>query len=694
LFADLQTSIFVSKCLILMRLQINNRKPAVMKKTLILLSILTAFVASAQSIEINPNGGTNASAILDLKSTTKGFLLPRMTNDQMRAIPSPAQGLLVFCTNCGTTANGEYYFYKGTAWVILSSTTVTSFTSIGAVSDVASSQGATVTSDGVLNLAPANASNPGIVTKTDQTFGGVKTFSSGIMGNMTGNVTGNVTGNAATVTTNANLTGDVTSIGNAATVVKINGTSFSGLPTGILKNTTSTGVPTIATAGTDYQLPISLTTTGSGVATLSSNTLNIPNVSYNLPTATSSVLGGVKPDGTTILNDNGVISVAPGAGGGVPYTGATGAVNLGTYDLTVNGLTVGKGAAGISTNTAVGINALSLSNTGSGNTANGYFALKSNTTGENNTAIGLGTLSLSNTGSGNTANGYFALKSNTTGENNTANGSNALKFNTTGSNNTALGYSADVIAFDLTNATAIGYQALVTESNKIQLGNSSVTAVQLGTADKVTLETGYVKITGGTPGAGKVLTSDADGLASWATPVQQILTGSITSFAGVNLPPSSGYLICDGSAVSRETYANLFSVISTIYGSGDGSTTFNLPDLRGRTIIGTGQGGGLTNRPLGTIGGEEAHTLTQEEMPSHNHGVTDPGHRHLSNVNVQRNNVGAAYYSISGGEVVAGNNYSDYTGGATTGITINSMGNSQPHNTMSPFISLNYIIKY
>ena len=191
-----------------------------------------------------------------------------------------------------------------------------------------------------------------------------------------------------------------------------------------------------------------------------------------------------------------------------------------------------------------------------------------------------------------------------------------------------------------------------------------------------------------------MLTSDADGLASWATPVQQILTGSITSFAGVNLPPSSGYLICDGSAVSRETYANLFSVISTIYGSGDGSTTFNLPDLRGRTIIGTGQGGGLTNRPLGTIGGEEAHTLTQEEMPSHNHGVTDPGHRHLSNVNVQRNNVGAAYYSISGGEVVAGNNYSDYTGGATTGITINSMGNSQPHNTMSPFISLNYIIKY
>ena len=86
----------------------------------------------------------------------------------------------------------------------------------------------------------------------------------------------NTTGNAATVTTNANLTGDVTSVGNSSTVVKINGTSLAGLSTGILKNTTATGVPTIALAGTDYQAPITLTTTGTGAATLSGTTLNIP----------------------------------------------------------------------------------------------------------------------------------------------------------------------------------------------------------------------------------------------------------------------------------------------------------------------------------------------------------------------------------------------------------------------------------
>jgi hypothetical protein len=76
--------------------------------------------------------------------------------------------------------------------------------------------------------------------------------------------------------TNANLTGDVTSVGNGTTVVKINGTTLSGLTTGILKNTTTTGVPSIALAGTDYQEPITLTTTGTGAATLIGTTLNIP----------------------------------------------------------------------------------------------------------------------------------------------------------------------------------------------------------------------------------------------------------------------------------------------------------------------------------------------------------------------------------------------------------------------------------
>ncbi len=111
-------------------------------------------------------------------------------------------------------------------------------------------------------------------------------------GNFSANIiTGTLSGTASTVTTNANLTGDVTSVGNTTTVGKINGTSLSALTTGILKNTTSSGVPSIAIAGTDYQAPVTLTTTGtSGASTFTSNTLNIP-------TYTLAGLGGISLSG-------------------------------------------------------------------------------------------------------------------------------------------------------------------------------------------------------------------------------------------------------------------------------------------------------------------------------------------------------------------------------------------------------------
>src|SRR5579871_3361453 len=90
----------------------------------------------------------------------------------------------------------------------------------------------------------------------------------------------------------------------------------------------------------------------------------------------------------------------------------------------------------------------------------------------------------------------------------------------------------------------------------------------------------------------------------------------------------AGWLLCDGSAVSRTTYAALFAAIGINYGGGDGIATFNLPDMRGRTVIGAGHGTGLTARTLAQTLGEEAHTLTAAEMPAHTHTITDPGHTH------------------------------------------------------------------
>lgn len=92
------------------------------------------------------------------------------------------------------------------------------------------------------------------------------------------------------------------------------------------------------------------------------------------------------------------------------------------------------------------------------------------------------------------------------------------------------------------------------------------------------------------------------------------LVGSILMYGGANAP--LGYLICDGSAVSRTTYADLFAILSTTYGSGDGSTTFNLPDLRQRFPLGKAASG--TGNALGGTGGAIDHTHT---APAHYHGM-------------------------------------------------------------------------
>lgn len=86
--------------------------------------------------------------------------------------------------------------------------------------------------------------------------------------------------------------------------------------------------------------------------------------------------------------------------------------------------------------------------------------------------------------------------------------------------------------------------------------------------------------------------------------------------------PDGPFLLCDGSAISRATYAALFAKVGTTWGVGDGSTTFNLPDGRGRGRIGAGTGTGLTARTVGQSLGEENHVLTVSEMPSHTHAPT------------------------------------------------------------------------
>lgn len=114
-----------------------------------------------------------------------------------------------------------------------------------------------------------------------------------------------------------------------------------------------------------------------------------------------------------------------------------------------------------------------------------------------------------------------------------------------------------------------------------------------------------------------------------------ILPGTIAPFAGGTIP--AGWLACGGQAVSRATYAGLFAAISTTFGAGDGSTTFNLPDMRGRAPFGkddmggvaanrlTSGGSGVAGATLGAAGGGETVTLTTAQIPSHTHVQTIVG---------------------------------------------------------------------
>lgn len=166
-------------------------------------------------------------------------------------------------------------------------------------------------------------------------------------------------------------------------------------------------------------------------------------------------------------------------------------------------------------------------------------------------------------------------------------------------------------------------------------------------------------------------------------------TGSLTLFAGATAP--LGYLVCDGSAVSRALYADLFTAIGTTWGAGDGSTTFNLPDLRGRAPIGAGAGAGLTPRALGASGGAETVTLTSAEMPSHTHthnanggtgSLADPA-TGLAYSNSQ--NTASAGLDVTVGEP---NLYTN-----PIALSINSTGGGGAHANMQPFAVVNFIIK-
>lgn len=197
--------------------------------------------------------------------------------------------------------------------------------------------------------------------------------------------------------------------------------------------------------------------------------------------------------------------------------------------------------------------------------------------------------------------------------------------------------------------------------------------------------------------------------------------GLIYMYGGSTAP--NGFLICDGSAISRTTYASLFAAIGTIYGSGDNSTTFNIPNILGRVAIGSSVG-----HTVGTTGGEETHTLLTNEMPAHSHMIPSHGHTHTIKATTPKLTHSITqpmftYTPPSGSQKTrvyssgtkSGTNANTSTAASrSSNLTIanhdaatctktgsitdcgafdsESTGSGSSHNNMQPYITLNYII--
>jgi microcystin-dependent protein len=144
-----------------------------------------------------------------------------------------------------------------------------------------------------------------------------------------------------------------------------------------------------------------------------------------------------------------------------------------------------------------------------------------------------------------------------------------------------------------------------------------------------------------------------------------VIPGMLIPYAGGSVP--FGYLLCDGSSLLRSSYAALFAAIGVAYGAAD-PAHFNIPDLRGRLPIGTGQQAGGTLFARGDVGGEEKHTLDLTEIPAHNHELSQ-----------------STDLNSTGG--------SSYLSGTGAGVATTDTGGGSAHNTLPPYQAVAWLIK-
>lgn len=162
--------------------------------------------------------------------------------------------------------------------------------------------------------------------------------------------------------------------------------------------------------------------------------------------------------------------------------------------------------------------------------------------------------------------------------------------------------------------------------------------------------------------------------------------GMIAPYAGASAP--AGWLLCQGQAVSRTTYAALFAVTGTTYGTGDGSTTFNLPNLQGRVPVGL-QSSDTDFNTRGKTGGAKTHTLTTAQIPAHKHDLNQTGRQSHT---IAWGDAGANVHwnTIASSGPPPSNNLTTRQG---TWVDTMNTGGGQAHPNLQPYLVVNYIIR-
>ncbi|MBI5858996.1 MAG: tail fiber domain-containing protein [Sphingobacteriales bacterium] len=457
----------------------------------------------------------NASAQLDISSTTKGMLVPRMTTAQRTAIAAPANGLLVF----DNTTN-SFWFYNSAAWTeMLSSSTGWGLTGNAGTNPAVNFIGTTDNNDVIFKRDNITAGKIGVTT-TSYGLGALNPASTGSFNTANGAsaLSSNTTGDHNTANGRAALFSNTTGKNNTANG---SGALFSNT-TGEFNTANGTLALSFNTTGSEntangYRSLFSNTTgnsnTANGNTALFSNTVGFNNTAtgYNALYDNTSGFHNTATGGNALTSNttgsyntaNGVFALGANTTGvdntangyRALFRNTTGQNNSAHGYQALYNNTTGDG------NTATGVNALFNNSTASSNTATGISALYSNTTGDNNTAIGNQTLFFNTIGEFNTATGSFALGDNTTGNENTANGYRALDFNTTGSFNTANGVFALQNNTIGLNNTATGHQSLrnnTTGSYNTAYGKN---ALQSNTTGSNNTASGYQALYSNTTGS-------------------------------------------------------------------------------------------------------------------------------------------------------------------------------------------------